>query len=59
MKLKMKISKMKITDQERVEERLEGEDGDQEREAVQQEVSGGHLAVRPYPLGRRCRLQTA
>eukprot|EP00972_Heterocapsa_arctica_P096789 14279543-Heterocapsa_arctica.AAC.1 len=36
LKLNMKISntKMKITNQERVEERVEGEDGDQEREGV-------------------------
>eukprot|EP00972_Heterocapsa_arctica_P005699 841351-Heterocapsa_arctica.AAC.1 len=43
MKVKMKISKMKrmITNQEEVEERVEGEDGDQEREGVQQKVSAG------------------
>ena len=50
MKLKMKISKM-ITNQEEVEERGRGEDGDQEREGVQEEVSGGRPAVRPYPPG--------
>eukprot|EP00972_Heterocapsa_arctica_P111238 16377516-Heterocapsa_arctica.AAC.1 len=53
VKLKMKVTKinMKITNREEVEERVEGEDGDQERDGVQQEVSGGRLAVRPYPPG--------
>eukprot|EP00972_Heterocapsa_arctica_P021525 3167369-Heterocapsa_arctica.AAC.1 len=42
---------MKITNKERFEEPLEGEDGDQERECIQQELSGGRPAVRPCPLG--------